>query len=278
MKYVVFKRLLRNKSAVIGGTLILLVICCALFSWQLSPYDPYVMNMPNRNQPPDEAHVLGTDNFGRDMLSRIIFGARVSLQVGIVAVGIAMTIGVTLGLFSGYYGGVVDRLIMGLTNIFLAFPVILLAIAFVAALGSSTLNVMLAIGLADWTRYARTVRASVLSIKEEEYILATITTGASNLRIMFLHILPNTLAPIIVMSTLGLGTAIISESTLSYLGLGIQPPTASWGNTLSFGLRLLRDAPHISLFPGLAIMLTVLGFNLLGNGLRDVLDPKLSRN
>jgi len=278
MKYLVLKRLLRNKSAVIGGSLILVVIICALFSKQLSPYDPYTMNMPNKNQPPNAVHLLGTDNYGRDLLTRIIYGAKVSLKVGIIAVGIAMTIGVTLGLISGYYGGIIDRLIMGLVNIFLAFPVILLAIAFVAALGASQVNVMLAIGLVEWTRYARTVRASVLSIKEEEYILATITTGASNLRIMFLHILPNTLAPIIVMATLGLGTAIISESTLSYLGLGIQPPTASWGNTLSFGLRLMRDAPHISLFPGLAIMLTVLGFNLLGNGLRDVLDPKLSRN
>ena len=278
MDNLMLKRILRNKSAVIGGILILIVIICALFSKQLSPYDPYTMDMPNNNQPPSAEHILGTDNYGRDLLTRIIYGAQVSLKVGIVAVGIAMVIGVTLGLISGYYGGAIDRLIMGVVNIFLSFPVILLAIAFVAALGASQMNVMLAIGLVDWTRYARTVRASVLSIKEEEYILAAITTGASNLRIIFFHILPNTLAPIIVMATLGLGTAIISESTLSYLGLGIKPPTASWGNTLSFGLRLLRDAPHISLFPGLAIMVTVLGFNLLGNGLRDVLDPKLSRN
>jgi peptide/nickel transport system permease protein len=196
----------------------------------------------------------------------------------VVAVGFAMVFGVTLGLISGYYGGTLDLLVMRLVDIFLSFPFILLAIAFVAALGPSTLNVMLALAMVGWTQYTRVVRSSVLAIKEEEFVLAAKTIGASDIRIMATYILPNVMAPIIVMATLGLGTAVISESTLSFLGLGIRPPTASWGNTLSFGLRFIRDAPHLSTFPGLAIMLTVLGFNLLGNGIRDVTDPKLSRS
>lgn len=278
MKLTLFKRLLRNKSAVIGGVLILIVILCAITAPYISPCDPYEMKMTDRLQPPSSEHVLGTDQFGRDLLSRIIYGAIISLQVGVIAVGFSMILGVFMGLVSGYYGGWLDRIIMGLVDIFLSFPVILLAIAFVAVLGPSPKNVMLALGLTSWTSYARTVRSSVLAIKEEEYVLAAITTGAGDFKIMFSYILPNAMAPVIVMATLGLGTAIISESTLSFLGLGIQPPTASWGNTLAFGLKFLRDAPHLSLFPGLAIMFTVLGFNLLGNGLRDVTDPKLSRN
>lgn len=277
MKSVFLRRLMNNKSAVIGGVIIIIVIISAIFAPAISPYDPYEMNMPGRLQEPDGTHILGTDQFGRDLLTRLIYGARVSLQVGVIAVGLSMFVGVFLGLVAGYYGGWIDRIIMRFVDIFLAFPIILLAIAFVAALGPSTKNVMLALGMIYWTNYARVVRSSVLSIKEEEYILAAITTGASDFRIIFTYILPNALAPIIVMATLGLGTAIISESTLSFLGLGVQPPTASWGSTLSFGLKFLRDAPHLSIFPGLAIMLTVLGFNLLGNGIRDITDPKLTR-
>lgn len=277
MKSVFLRRLMNNKSAVIGGVVIIIVIISAIFAPAISPYDPYEMNMPGRLQEPDGTHILGTDQFGRDLLTRLIYGARVSLQVGVIAVGLSMFVGVFLGLVAGYYGGWIDRIIMRFVDIFLAFPIILLAIAFVAALGPSTKNVMLALGMIYWTNYARVVRSSVLSIKEEEYILAAITTGASDFRIIFTYILPNALAPIIVMATLGLGTAIISESTLSFLGLGVQPPTASWGSTLSFGLKFLRDAPHLSIFPGLAIMLTVLGFNLLGNGIRDITDPKLTR-
>lgn len=277
MKSVFLRRLMNNKSAVIGGVVIIIVIISAIFAPVISPYDPYEMNMPGRLQEPDGIHILGTDQFGRDLLTRLIYGARVSLQVGVIAVGLSMFVGVFLGLVAGYYGGWIDRIIMRFVDIFLAFPIILLAIAFVAALGPSTKNVMLALGMIYWTNYARVVRSSVLSIKEEEYILAAITTGAGDFRIIFTYILPNALAPIIVMATLGLGTAIISESTLSFLGLGVQPPTASWGSTLSFGLKFLRDAPHLSVFPGLAIMLTVLGFNLLGNGIRDITDPRLTR-
>jgi len=278
MRSQTFRRLLKNKSAVIGGILILVVIICAIFAEGISPADPYLMDPPNSLQGMSQEHPLGTDQLGRDVLSRIIYGARVSLQVGVVAVGFAMVLGVALGLFAGYYGGAVDLIIMRLVDIFLSFPVILLSIAFVAALGASTFNVMLALAMVGWTSYTRVVRASVLAVKEEEFVLAARTIGASDLRIMITYILPNVLAPVIVMATLGLGTAVISESTLSFLGLGIKPPTASWGNTLNFGLKFVRDAPHLSTFPGLAIMLTVLGFNLLGNGIRDVTDPKLSRD
>ncbi|MDR1961689.1 MAG: ABC transporter permease [Gracilibacteraceae bacterium] len=271
------KKLLRNKSALIGGVLIAIVVLCALLAPVISPYDPYEMHMENRLAPPGSEHIMGTDQYGRDLFSRVIYGAIISLQVGFIAVGVSMALGVFLGLISGYFGGWVDRVVMVLVDIFLSFPIILLAIAFVAVLGPSPKNVMLALGLIYWTNYARTVRAGVLAVKEEEFVLAARTTGAGDFRIIFLYILPNVLAPIIVMATLGLGTAIISESTLSFLGLGIQPPEASWGNTLAFGLKFLWDAPHISIFPGCSIMLTVLGFNLLGNGIRDITDPRMNR-
>ena len=278
MKSLTFKRYLKNKSVVIGGVLIAVLVFCALFADIISPHDPYVMNPANSLQTSSSEHPLGTDQLGRDLLSRLIHGARVSLQVGVVAVGFAMVLGVIFGLIAGYYGGWIDIIIMRIVDIFLSFPVILLAIAFVAALGPGTFNLMLALAMVGWTQYTRVVRSSVLAIKEEEFVLAARTIGAGDIRIMVTYILPNALAPIIVMATLGLGVAVISESTLSFLGLGITPPTASWGNTLNFGLRFIRDAPHLSTYPGLAIMLTVLGFNLLGNGIRDVTDPKLSRN
>ena len=278
MKSQTIKRFLRNKSVVIGGILISLLVFCAIFADVISPHDPYTMNPANSLQTSSSEHPLGTDQLGRDLLSRLVHGARVSLQVGVVAVGFAMVLGVILGLVAGFYGGWIDIIIMRIVDIFLSFPVILLAIAFVAALGPGTFNLMLALAMVGWTQYTRVVRSSVLAIKEEEFVLAARTIGASDIRIMVTYILPNAMAPIIVMATLGLGVAVISESTLSFLGLGITPPTASWGNTLNFGLRFMRDAPHLSTYPGLAIMLTVLGFNLLGNGIRDVTDPKLSRN
>jgi peptide/nickel transport system permease protein len=272
------KRMFKNKSVMIGSIIVLIVIFIAVFAPLLSPYDPYEMNMSKRLQSPSGEHWFGTDQFGRDLLTRILYGSRVSLEVGIISVGIAMTIGVTLGLISGYYGGWIDSIIMRIVDIFLSFPVILLAIAFVAALGPSVINVMIALGLVYWTNYARVVRSSVLGIKEEEFVQAAKTIGASDSRIISLYILPNVLAPIVVVGTLGLGTAIVAEATLSFLGLGIQPPEASWGWTLSFGLKFLRDAPYLSIFPGLAIMISVLGFNLLGDGIRDVTDPKLNTN
>ncbi|MEH7009315.1 nickel transporter permease [Neobacillus niacini] len=269
----------KSKSVLIGGIFILIVVICAIFAPIISTHDPYEMNMSDRLLTPmEDGHILGTDQYGRDLFTRIIYGARVSLEVGLVSVVLAMIIGVTLGLISGYYGGWIDTVIMRIVDIFLSFPVLLLAIALVAALGPGIENVILALGFVYWTNYARIVRANVLAIKEEEYIQAAKTIGSNDFRIIFYNILPNCLAPIVVVATLGLGTAIVSEATLSFLGLGIQPPESSWGWTLAFGMKFIREAPHLSIYPGLAIMFTVLGFNLLGDGIRDLTDSKLKRN
>ena len=274
-----FYFILQSKSVLIGGILVFIVMICAICAPLIATHDPYQMNMSDRLlKPMEKGHLLGTDQYGRDLFTRIIYGARVSLEVGIVSVGIAMIIGVTLGLIAGYYGGWLDIIIMRIVDIVLSFPVLLLAIALVAALGPGIMNVILALGFVYWTNYARIVRASVLAIKEEEYIQAAKTIGSSDFRIIFYNILPNCLAPVVVVATLGLGVAIVSEATLSFLGLGIQPPQSSWGWTLAFGMKFLRDAPHLSIYPGLAIMITVLGFNLLGDGIRDLTDSKLKRN
>lgn len=268
----------QSKSVLIGGILVLIVIICAIFAPLITTHDPYQMNMADRLlKPLEKGHLLGTDQYGRDLFTRLIYGARVSLEVGIISVGLAMIIGVTLGLISGYYGGWLDTVIMRFVDVVLSFPVLLLAIALVAALGPGIKNVILALAIVYWTNYARIVRASVLAIKEEEYIQAAKTIGSSDFRIIFYNILPNCLAPVVVVATLGLGVAIVSEATLSFLGLGIQPPAASWGWTLAFGMKFIREAPHLSIYPGLAIMFTVLGFNLLGDGIRDLTDSKLKR-
>ncbi|WP_342506091.1 nickel transporter permease [Sporosarcina sp. FSL K6-2383] len=268
----------QSKSAFFGGIIVVLVVICAVFAPFLSTHDPYEMNMRNGLLKPGEGgHFLGTDQYGRDLFTRLIYGARVSLEVGITSVLISMVIGVTLGLIAGYYGGLIDTIIMRIVDIFLSFPVVLLAIALVASLGPGIGNVIIALGLVYWTNYARVVRANVLSIKEEEYIQAAKTIGSSDFRIIFFNILPNSIAPIIVIATLGLGVAIVAEATLSFLGLGIQPPEASWGWTLAFGMKYIRESFHLSLYPGIAIMITVLGFNLLGDGIRDLTDTKLKR-
>lgn len=269
----------QSKSVLIGGFFVLIVVLCAIFAPIISTHDPYEMNMDERLlKPMQDGHILGTDQYGRDLFTRIIYGARVSLEVGLVSVGLAMFIGVTLGLISGYYGGWIETIIMRVVDIFLSFPVLLLAIALVAALGPGIENVIIALGFVYWTNYARIVRANVLAIKEEEFIQAARTIGSNDFRIIFYNILPNCLAPIVVIATLGLGTAIVSEATLSFLGLGIQPPESSWGWALAFGMKFIREAPHLSIYPGLAIMFTVLGFNLLGDGIRDLTDSKLKRN
>lgn len=274
-----FYLITKSKSVVIGGIFILMVVICAIFAPIISTHDPYEMVMSDRLlKPMEDGHILGTDQYGRDLFTRIVYGARVSLEVGLVSVVLAMFIGVTLGLISGYYGGWIDTIIMRIVDIVLSFPVLLLAIALVAALGPGIENVILALGFVYWTNYARIVRANVLAIKEEEYIQAAKTIGSNDFRIIFYNILPNCLAPIVVVATLGLGTAIVSEATLSFLGLGIQPPESSWGWTLAFGMKFIREAPHLSIYPGLAIMFTVLGFNLLGDGIRDLTDSKLKRN
>lgn len=268
----------RSKAVLIGGIIVIAVILAAVFAPLFATHDPYEMIVQDRLQKPlENGHLLGTDQFGRDLYSRILYGARVSLEVGIVSVSLAMVIGVALGLISGYYGGWLDTIIMRFVDIVLSFPVLLLAIAFVAALGPGIENVMIALALVYWTNYARLVRANVLAVKEEEYVQAARTIGSSDFRIIFFNILPNCLAPIIVVATLGLGQAIVAEATLSFLGLGIQPPESSWGWTLSFGMKFFQDAPHLSIYPGIAIMLTVLGFNLLGDGIRDLTDTKLKR-
>lgn len=270
-----FQKAIYNKSVVIGSIMVLIVILIAVFAPFLSPYDLDAMNMNNALKTPSAEHLLGTDQYGRDLMTRIFYGARISLIVGFISVFFSMVIGVFIGLIAGYYRGWVDSLIGRIIDVFLSFPVLLLAIALVAVLGGGTVSVIISLCLVSWTQYARVVRSSVLGIREEEYVLAAKTFGASNMRILFKYIIPNALAPIIVVATLGIGTAIVSEATLSFMGLGVQPPTPSWGYALSFGLRYMRTAPHMATIPGLAIMFTVLGFNLLGNGIRDITDPRM---
>lgn len=266
-----------NKSVVIGGTLTLIVVLAALLAPVLSPDNPNVMDMPNRLLGPmQHGHLLGTDEFGRDVLTRLLYGAQASLTVGFISVGLALLIGVPIGLIAGYYGGWLDMVIMRIVDIVLSFPFFLLAIGLVAVLGPGELNVIIALGLVFWTSYARVVRASTMALREEEYVQAARTVGSSDLRILFANILPNCLAPIVVLATLGIGQAIVAEATMSFLGLGVQPPTPSWGWMLAYGMKFIQSAPHLSLFPGIAIMITVLGFNLLGDGIRDLSDTKLS--
>lgn len=278
MNSIVLKKTRRNKSVMIGFFMVIIVVFMALFAPLIAPYPVDEMDMTQQLLSPSSEHWFGTDQYGRDLLTRVIYGSRVSLMVGVVTVMASMVIGVLLGLIAGFYGGIVDSIIMRIVDVFLSFPVLLLAIALVAVLGPGTSSVIVALCIVQWTNYTRVVRSSVLSLKEEEFIQAARTIGASNMRIIIKYILPNAISPIIVVATMGIGSAIVSEATLSFLGLGVQPPTPSWGYALSFGLKYLRIAPALSIFPGLAIMFTVLGFNLLGDGIRDVIDPKLIIN
>lgn len=269
------RRLRANRAAMAGLAIVLLLMVAALAAPLLTRYDPLAPELANRLQPPGAAHWLGTDDLGRDILTRIIYGARVSLQVGIASVLVAVLLGVPLGAMAGYFGGIVDNLIMRGMDIMLAFPGILLAIAIVAVVGPSLHNAMLAIGIVSIPVYARVVRASVLSLKEKEFIDAARVAGAHHFRIILRHALPNSLSPLIVQATLGVATAILDAAALSFLGLGAQPPTPEWGAMLSQGRAFLRLAPWVTFFPGLAIMLLVMGLNLFGDGLRDALDPRL---
>lgn len=270
----VWRRLLRHPGAVIGGGIVVLVLVAALFAPVFSPFDPDDRNIRDRFGPPSGEHLLGTDNFGRDTLSRILFGARVSLSVASLAVGIAGVIGILLGSLAGYLGGLADQVIMRIVDVFLAFPPILLALTLVAALGASAFSVTVALGLVYWTAYARVIRSSILAWKNEDFVEANRALGATWPRTLFRHVLPNAFGPIIVVASVGMGSAVTAEAALSFLGLGVQPPTPSWGSILNTGLQFLRQTPYLSTFPGAAIMVTVLGFNLLGDGLRDVLDPR----
>jgi len=269
------KKLQSNRAAVAGMAVILVLVVAAIFAPFLAPYNPYTVTLETRLQPPGAAHLLGTDELGRDILSRLLYGARVSLWVGIVTVALAGLIGVAGGLVAGYLGGYWEAVIMRLVDVFLAFPVIVLAIAIVAVRGPGLTNVLIALALVYWTTYARVARSVVLILREEEYTWAARTLGASASRIMVRHLLPNAIAPLVVLASLGMGNAIVAEAALSFLGLGIQPPEASWGSMLNVGMGFLRDASFLSITPGLAIFVTVLGFNLLGDGLRDALDPRL---
>lgn len=270
-----WRRMLRQPLAIVSGTIVLLLIFTALFGPMLAPYGPNEINMANTFAPPSLNHPFGTDDFGRDVLSRILVGARVSLQVGLIAVSLSATAGTLLGLVAGYTGRLVDEIIMRAMDILFAFPAILLAIAIMAALGKGIGNAMIAIGIVYVPIFARIARGAVLTIREEEFVEAARAVGSTDLRIMFRHILPNTLSPLIVETTLSLSFAILAEAALSYFGLGTQPPDASWGRMLSEGRAYFRQSIWLGIFPGLAIMLTVLGFNLLGDNLRDALDPRL---
>lgn len=268
------RRIRLGASVIVGGFLVLLVLAVALLAPVLAPHSPYQMNIINSFAPPSRAYPLGTDNFGRDLLSRLMYGAQESLLVGAVAVAISVAIGFPLGLVSGYYRTWLDTLIMRLADVFLAFPAILLAIALVAILGPSTVNAMIAIGLVSWPTYARVVRASVLALREEPFVEAARAAGSTDARILARHLLPNVLSPVLVIATLGIGSAIVAEASLSFLGLGAQPPTPSWGATLFTGLQYIGQDPNLSTLPGVCIFITVLGFNLLGDGLRDLFDPR----
>lgn len=267
--------MLKNRMIVFGGSVVGIFFLTAIFAPLLSPRDPLEQDLYKRLLPPSSEVWLGTDDFGRDLLSRLIYGSRISLKVGVISVGIALLIGSTLGVISGYYGSWIDNLIMRLMDIMLALPSILLAMVVVAILGPSLNNAMLAVGVVTIPQYARILRSSVLSLRERDYVIAAKSLGATDLRLITTAILPNCLAPIIVQTTLGMGTAILDTSGLSFLGLGAQPPTPEWGAMLNQGKEFIRDAWWVVTAPGAAIFLMVLGFNLLGDGLRDVLDPQL---
>ena len=268
------RRALRNPQLVAGGVIVLAILLVALFHPFLAPYGVEQMDMANRLSGPSARHWLGTDNFGRDLWTRLSYGAAISMSIAMASVLIAGTVGTTIGLISGYAGGWLDLALSRLVDLFLAFPPLILALALIAVLGPGPVNVTIAISAAFWTQYARVVRAITLAERERDYVLAAEAVGASLGRILGRHILPNAAGPILVLATLVVGTAIVTESGLSFLGLGVQPPTPTWGWTLSYGLRFLRSDPWMSTLAGLTIMLTVLGFNLLGDGLRDHLDPR----
>lgn len=275
--YMTLIRLRRNKLAVLGLIVLIVLVFTAIFAPWLAPYHFSTQNLAEAFEPPNWKHPLGTDDYGRDILSRIIYGARVSLQVGLFAVSLAMFFGGLLGAIAGYYGGRIDGVIMRFMDILLSIPQILLAIAIAAALGPGLLNLTIAVGIAALPTFARVVRGAVLSIAGHEYIEAAHCMGASDGWIITRHILPNCSAPIIVQSTLRVGQAILAAAALSFLGLGIQPPFPEWGGMLAATRGYVRDYAYMTIFPGLAIMITIMALNFLGDGLRDAMDPKLKR-
>jgi peptide/nickel transport system permease protein len=270
-----WKRLKRNKLAMVGLAIVIFLILVAILAPIISPYDPNIRIKADSSLGPSITHFFGTDLLGRDIFSRVIYGSRVSIEVGIIAVGISVIIGLFLGALSGYFGNIPDTVIMRIADIFFAFPYILGAIVIMTVLGPGIVNIFIAIGILGWASFARIFRGSILTIKNKEYIEAARALGASNFRIITKHIFPNAFAPIIVYATMNVGTAIIVEAALSFLGIGVQPPTPAWGKMLADSLEYIDTAPWLMFFPGLAILITVLGFVLLGDGLRDAFDPKL---
>ncbi len=269
------QRLRRNRAAMAGGLVIVLLLLVALVAPLLAPYAYYETSLADRILPPSAAHWLGTDDLGRDVLSRILYGARISLLLGVLSVGISLMIGLPLGAIAGYAGGAVDGFIMRVMDVMLAFPSFLLAVMIAGILGPSLTNAMIAIGIVQVPRYVRILRASVLSVKAEPYVEAASALGVPSGRILARHVVPNCLAPLIVQSTLGVASAILEAAGLSFLGLGAQPPSPEWGAMLASGRNLLQVAPWVVTYPGIAILVAVLGFNLFGDGLRDALDPRL---
>lgn len=273
----IFSRLRRSPLAMIGLVVVTILVIVAVFAGVIAPYGYAEQDLMAAFEPPSKAHIFGTDEFGRDIFSRIVYGSRISLQVGFIAVGIAVFAGGFLGAIAGYYGGRADNLIMRTMDILLSIPSILLAIAIAASLGPGLFNLMIAVGISATPNYARIVRGSVLSIRNQEFVEAAKAVGSSDLRIIAKHIIPNCLAPIIVQATLGVAIAILTAAGLSFIGLGIQPPIPEWGSMLSGGREYIRDYAYMTIFPGLSIMITILALNFLGDGLRDALDPKLKR-
>ncbi|MEG0473976.1 MAG: ABC transporter permease subunit, partial [Solibacillus sp.] len=266
------KRLLKNKAAVIGGLVILFIILVGIIGPFLMKTDPNAQDILNKLQPPSKEHWFGTDNFGRDIFTRIVFGTKLTLKVGFLSVLIGGVVGIVLGIVSGYYGGIIDTFIMRVMDVLLAFPGMLLALAIVSVLGGSLTNVIIAIGIFSVPAFARIVRGSTLQVKKLEYIDAVRALGASDGRIIFRHILPNIMSPIIVQATMRIATAILTASGLAFIGLGAQPPASEWGAMLSDGRAYMHNASHMVLFPGMMIVIVVLAFNIFGDGLRDALD------
>jgi len=273
----VWRRLRRNRRALFGFVVLLIIVIAALLAEIVSPYDPNAQDLRSRLQGPTAEHWLGTDQFGRDVLSRMIYGGRISLQVGFVSVGIALIIGGGMGLVGGYYSGRIDTVLMAFVDVLLALPAFLLALAIIAALGPGLINVMIAVGIANIPAFARITRSSVITVREQDFVAAARAAGAKDGRVMIRHIIPNALSPVIVQVTLSLAGAILSAAGLSFLGLGAQPPTPEWGSMLSSARPFIREAHWAVTFPGLAIVITVLSLNFVGDGLRDALDPRSKR-
>ncbi len=271
----ILRRLAKQRLAFAGCCVLVIFLLCAIFSPWLAPHDPAQLNLGARLLPPSSVHWFGTDELGRDVLSRTLYGARISLTVAAAVVALSLALGVTLGLLAGFYGGLTDTIVnIYLGNAFLALPGILLAITIVAFLGPSLANLILALALAGWVNYARLVRAQVLSVKEREYVQAARSLGATDLHLMLRHILPNILQPLLVQAAVGMAAAVLAEATLSFLGLGVQPPTPTWGAMLNDARSHLFESPYLMFFPAIALALCVFSFNLIGDGLRDYLDPR----